>query len=304
MTARILPKRPFLELSGGQKQLVCLLSVLVMQPGLLILDEPMTSLDALSTGRIRKMLTSLPQSIVMVSHDLDAFAGFERVIWLEDGRVRMDGLPDDVCAAYREDVDARLERDPRGRLVISVYLPGKSWAHRLPAGWKMALLAIASLVFFQLTDLRIFVVSLLVVMAFYGAIGMEGMRRLLRLRPLLWLVLALVAIHWLLGTLHEGLIVAFRISILVLGANFVSITTRLDDMMSTVMPLFIPLKFIGIPPRAPALAVMLVLRFAPVSCRPLRSIARGIPGTVGSRRQLAAAGTFHPASPQGFRERR
>ena len=111
-----LAERPFLELSGGQKQLVCLLSVLVMQPGLLILDEPMTSLDALSTGRIRKMLTSLPQSIVMVSHDLDAFAGFDRVIWLEDGRVRMDGPPDEVCAAYREDVDARLERDPRAGL--------------------------------------------------------------------------------------------------------------------------------------------------------------------------------------------
>ncbi len=174
--------------------------------------------------------------------------------------------------------------------MISVYLPGKSWAHRLPAGWKMAFLAIASLVFFQLTDLRIFVVSLLVVMAFYGAIGMEGMRRLLRLRPLLWLVLALVAIHWLLGTLHEGLIVAFRISILVLGANFVSITTRLDDMMSTVMPLFIPLKFIGIPPRAPALAVMLVLRFAPVLAglfEALREAYRARSGHGGSWRLLA-----------------
>jgi len=104
--------KPVTELSEGQKQLVCILAVLVMEPRLLVLDEPMTSLDALVTRRIRDKVLSLPQKIVMVSHDLDHFDGFDRLIWLEDGRLRMDGDPDAVRAAYRQDIALRLGGAP------------------------------------------------------------------------------------------------------------------------------------------------------------------------------------------------
>ncbi|WP_422374057.1 energy-coupling factor ABC transporter ATP-binding protein [Roseibium sp.] len=100
--------KPITELSEGQKQLVCILAVLVMEPRLLVLDEPMTSLDALVTRRIRDKILSLPQKIVMVSHDLDHFSGFDRLVWLEDGRLRMDGAPADILEAYREDIQLRL----------------------------------------------------------------------------------------------------------------------------------------------------------------------------------------------------
>ncbi|PVB60027.1 ABC transporter ATP-binding protein [Labrenzia sp. 011] len=99
---------PVAELSGGQKQLICILAVLVMEPRLLVLDEPLTSLDALATGRIRDKLLSLPQKIVMVSHDLGHLAGFDRILWLEDGRLRMDGPPDTVLPAYSADIRRRL----------------------------------------------------------------------------------------------------------------------------------------------------------------------------------------------------
>lgn len=100
--------KPITELSEGQKQLVCILAVLVMEPRLLVLDEPMTSLDALVTRRIRDKILSLPQKIVMVSHDLEHFSGFDRLVWLEDGRLRMDGAPADVLEAYRDDIQLRL----------------------------------------------------------------------------------------------------------------------------------------------------------------------------------------------------
>lgn len=103
-----LAERPISELSEGQKQLICILAVLVMEPRLLVLDEPMTSLDALATSRIRSMLMSLPQKIVLVSHDLSHFEGFDRILWLEEGRLRMDGAPHEVLAAYRADLDSRL----------------------------------------------------------------------------------------------------------------------------------------------------------------------------------------------------
>ncbi|POF33034.1 energy-coupling factor ABC transporter ATP-binding protein [Roseibium marinum] len=99
---------PVAELSEGQKQLICILAVLVMEPRLLVLDEPMTSLDALAAGRIRDKLLSLPQKIVMVSHDLGHLSGFDRILWLEDGRLRMDGKPDKVLAAYSADIRRRL----------------------------------------------------------------------------------------------------------------------------------------------------------------------------------------------------
>ena len=98
---------PIAELSEGQKQLICILAVLVMEPRLLVLDEPMTSLDALASRRIRDKLMSLPQKIVMVSHDLSHFEGFDRILWLEEGRLRMDGNPHEVLAAYRRDIDGR-----------------------------------------------------------------------------------------------------------------------------------------------------------------------------------------------------
>lgn len=104
--------KPVTELSEGQKQLICILAVLVMEPRLLVLDEPMTSLDALVTRRIRDKILSLPQKIVMVSHDLEHFDGFDRLIWLEDGRLRMDGDPDTVRAAYRADIELRLGKAP------------------------------------------------------------------------------------------------------------------------------------------------------------------------------------------------
>jgi len=104
--------KPVTELSEGQKQLVCILAVLVMEPRLLVLDEPMTSLDALVTRRIHDKILSLPQKIVLVSHDLEHFEGFDRLIWLEEGRMRMDGDPDAVRAAYRQDIALRLSSEP------------------------------------------------------------------------------------------------------------------------------------------------------------------------------------------------
>jgi len=102
---------PIAELCEGQKQFICILAVLVMKPRLLVLDEPMTSLDALSTRRIREKLLSLPQKIVMISHDLSHFKGFDRVLWLEGGRLRMDGRPRDVLEAYENDIVGRITED-------------------------------------------------------------------------------------------------------------------------------------------------------------------------------------------------
>lgn len=88
------------ELSEGQKQLVCILAILASEPHTLLLDEPFASLDLSTRLALGARLRALPQRIVMASHDLELLAGFDRVVWLEHGRVRRDGEPTEVIAAY------------------------------------------------------------------------------------------------------------------------------------------------------------------------------------------------------------
>jgi len=89
------------DLSEGQKQLVCLISVLALEPSLILLDEPFASLDLSTRLAFADQLQALDQPIVMASHDLDFLAPFDRILWLEEGRVRADGSPRDVLDAYR-----------------------------------------------------------------------------------------------------------------------------------------------------------------------------------------------------------
>src|SRR5690606_29163746 len=73
-------------LSGGEKQLVALAAVLVMQPRLLVFDEPTTLLDLRNRNRLRAILEALSQPVWVVTHDLELLDGFERVLVLDEGR--------------------------------------------------------------------------------------------------------------------------------------------------------------------------------------------------------------------------
>ena len=57
------------RLSGGEKRLVTLASVLAMDPDVLLLDEPTNALDEANEARLTDILLSLPQAMVVVSHD-------------------------------------------------------------------------------------------------------------------------------------------------------------------------------------------------------------------------------------------
>lgn len=94
-------ERPVHSLSEGQKQWVCIMAVLVMNPAVLILDEPFSALDLPTRQFLTDWLLGLPQQLIMISHDLDVLAAFDRVLWLEQGRVRGDGDPKTLIADYR-----------------------------------------------------------------------------------------------------------------------------------------------------------------------------------------------------------
>lgn len=91
-------------LSGGQKQLLAIASVLAVQPQVLVCDEPTTLLDARNARLVAGLLAGLRQQVLLVTHDLDSLADFDRVLVLEGGRVVADDSPGPALAWYRRSV--------------------------------------------------------------------------------------------------------------------------------------------------------------------------------------------------------
>ncbi|GAA1768566.1 ABC transporter ATP-binding protein [Streptomonospora arabica] len=87
-------------LSGGQRQMLALASVLVTEPQVLVCDEPTTLLDLRNTAVIEETLGALPQQVVLLTHNLDSLAGFDRVLVMDEGRVVFDGAPAEAVAHY------------------------------------------------------------------------------------------------------------------------------------------------------------------------------------------------------------
>lgn len=87
-------------LSGGQKQLLALAAVLIIEPEVVIADEPTTLLDLRNRILIKEVFRSLPQQLIVVSHDLDFLSDFDRVICIDDHRVAADGPPSEVIPHY------------------------------------------------------------------------------------------------------------------------------------------------------------------------------------------------------------
>lgn len=92
--------RPTHVLSHGQRQYLCLLAVLLMQPATILLDEPFSGLDLPTRMGLARRLSALAQQTIMVTHDVDDARRCDRVLWIETGRIVADGPPDRVLGLY------------------------------------------------------------------------------------------------------------------------------------------------------------------------------------------------------------
>lgn len=93
-------------LSGGQQQLLAIVTVLATDPRILVTDEPTTLLDLRNTRAIGELLFSLPQQVVVVTHNLELAARADRTLVVADGRVAFDGSPAEAIAHYRASAEA------------------------------------------------------------------------------------------------------------------------------------------------------------------------------------------------------
>ncbi|WP_342777198.1 ABC transporter ATP-binding protein [Nocardioides eburneiflavus] len=90
------------QLSGGQKQLLALASVLATAPDLLVMDEPTTLLDLRNSRMVADTVAHLPQQVVLVTHHLDLLTDFDRVLVFDETRLVHDGPPQESVKIYRE----------------------------------------------------------------------------------------------------------------------------------------------------------------------------------------------------------
>lgn len=105
-------------LSGGQKQMLALASVLVTQPKILICDEPTTLLDLHNVELFVETIRGLEQQVILLTHQLEIIEDFDRAIIIDQGRVWFDGAPLDAIARYKQLIrERRLKTSPVQREV-------------------------------------------------------------------------------------------------------------------------------------------------------------------------------------------
>lgn len=92
--------QPAHQMSGGEKQLLAIAGVLVLEPAHVVFDEPTTLLDLRNRRAVIQVIRELPQKAVVVTHDLDMVMDFDRALVLEEGRVVIDDVPAVAVPAY------------------------------------------------------------------------------------------------------------------------------------------------------------------------------------------------------------
>ena len=105
------------ELSGGQKQLLNLASVMVMQPSVLILDEPTSQLDPIAASSFLDMLQKINRelgtTVILAEHRLEeALPISDRTAVLADGRLLCIGTPQEIGSRLREENDSMFAAMP------------------------------------------------------------------------------------------------------------------------------------------------------------------------------------------------
>jgi biotin transport system ATP-binding protein len=117
MDLRRLAGRPCHLLSGGEKRRLALAGVLVMEPRVIIFDEPFSSLDHPGVLEVSKQLDRLSEegrTVLIITHDLDAVIGrADRLVVMEHGRVVEDGEP----SAVAQSLESHGVRKPGGAVL-------------------------------------------------------------------------------------------------------------------------------------------------------------------------------------------
>ena len=158
--------------------------------------------------------------------------------------------------------------------MLTLTSPQTTWSHRLPAGAKMAALCLWTALLFHLDTPPSLTLAAMATAALPLSCGLTFAATSARLLRPLWPFILIVALwHLWLRDTTSGTAIILRLLTAVAAANFVTMTTRLTDMIAVVAFLARPLAALGLSPRLLALAVALVIRFIPVMLLKTEAIA-------------------------------
>ena len=147
---------------------------------------------------------------------------------------------------------------------LGLYVHRASTIHAIPPAPKLIVLAVAGVAVVATSNPWVLSGLLIVVLSLFGLARLTAADVLRPIRPTLWLVLAVVVIHGLLGNWEQGVIAGLRFAILVMLATLISLTTPVADMLATVERAMQPLRRVGVRPAKVALVVALAIRLVPL----------------------------------------
>ena len=157
--------------------------------------------------------------------------------------------------------------------MLTLTSPVETWAHRWPAGVKLALLCLWTAALFQMSNPLWLAVAALALLAVIASCGGTFLTSALRLLRPLWPFVVIVGLwHLWLRDLSGGATILIRMGATIAAANLVTMTTRLSDMIAVITRLTAPLARIGLQPATLALAIALMIRFIPVMLQRLDQI--------------------------------
>lgn len=148
--------------------------------------------------------------------------------------------------------------------MMSLYLAETTWLHHLSARLKLGILALTTLVLMPFSSLVLWSSALVVCGVLYWSLGRAAIVQLKAYRPLLWMFALLFLIQWWVASWQAGLLIVLRMSSLILLANVVTITSKMDDITEVFLWLMTPLAKLGLNTQHLAFAMSLTIRFIPI----------------------------------------
>jgi len=166
-------------------------------------------------------------------------------------------------------------------VIGGVYVHADSPIHTLRPGIKLLALVALSTAIVLVADVRVVLAGLVVTVALYRLAGLPLALCWTQIRPLLPIIAILGVVQFFTTDIFGAVLVVARLSMLVLLASLVSITTRVSDMIDTIGRATQPLAYLGISPTRIGLTISLALRFIPLIAEQLEEVreaqrARGL----------------------------
>ena len=156
--------------------------------------------------------------------------------------------------------------------MLSLYVPGDSLIHRIPAGTKLMLLFAGSIALFAVSNIPLHVGELLAIAGLFHVARLPWRAVLRQLRTALLFMVPIFLFHVFITDWVLGLETVLRILALLLFAVLVTLTTKLSDMIDVLERTFRPLAYLGINPSKASMMLSMVIRFIPLMMREAQEI--------------------------------